>query len=176
MTSDKAEIRRRYSRDFKAQVMAQCDVPWASVAKVAMPHGISTNVIHRRRKLAREAARASVPEQQAFIPMRLAQPAERATPERDIEVQLHPGALMMKITWPSSMSALTVVKSGSADAYVPAEGYGGPRSGSTSAACRSANGSDLKKSTTGNGTPTSPTTDLADSMNALRESRTASVN
>lgn len=33
MTSDKAEIRRRYSRDFKAQVMAECDVPGASVAK-----------------------------------------------------------------------------------------------------------------------------------------------
>jgi transposase len=105
MTSDKAETRRRYSRDFKAQVMAECDVPGASVAKVAMSHGINANVVHGWRKLAREAACVSVPEQQAFIPIRLPQPAEQPTPEREIEVELHRGALTMKITWPSSATA-----------------------------------------------------------------------
>lgn len=32
MTSEKTTSRRRYSREFKAQVMAECDVPGASVA------------------------------------------------------------------------------------------------------------------------------------------------
>ena len=105
MTSDKAETRRRYSGDFKAQVMAECDVPGASVAKVAMSHGINTNVVHGWRKLAREAARVSAPQQPAFIPIRLPQPAEQAAPERAIEVELHRGALTMKITWPSSATA-----------------------------------------------------------------------
>jgi transposase len=35
--------------------MAQCDAPGASVAKVAMSHGINANVVHRWRQLAREA-------------------------------------------------------------------------------------------------------------------------
>ena len=105
MTSDKAETRRRYSRDFKAQVMVECDVPGASVAKVAMLHGINTNVVHGWRKLAREAARVTVPRQQEFIPIRLPQPADQAEPERGIEVELRRGAMTMKITWPSSASA-----------------------------------------------------------------------
>jgi len=36
MTSEKTTSRRRYSRDFKPQVMAECDAPGASVAKMAM--------------------------------------------------------------------------------------------------------------------------------------------
>ena len=105
MTGDKAETRRRYGRDFKAQVMAECDVPGASVAKVAMSHGINTNVVHGWRKLVREAASVTVPRQQEFIPISLPQPTERAAPERSIEVELRRGALTMKITWPSSATA-----------------------------------------------------------------------
>ncbi|MBA2271402.1 MAG: transposase [Chthoniobacterales bacterium] len=105
MTSDKAETRRRYSRDFKAQVMAECDVPGASVAKVAMSHGINTNVVHGWRKLTRTAAPAAITRQQEFIPIPLPQPAERAAPERCIEAELRRGALTMKITWPTSATA-----------------------------------------------------------------------
>ena len=46
MTSDKTATRRRYSQEFKAQVLGECDVPGASVAKVAMSHGINTNIVH----------------------------------------------------------------------------------------------------------------------------------
>ena len=50
MTSDK-KTRRRYSAAQKAQVLAECDEPGASVAKVAMAHGINANVVHRWRQL-----------------------------------------------------------------------------------------------------------------------------
>ena len=102
MTSDKAGIRRRYSLEVKAQVMAECDAPGASVAKVAMSHGINTNVVHGWRKLAREAAPTAIPGQQAFLPIPLPQLAEQAAPERSIEAELRRGALTMKITWPAS--------------------------------------------------------------------------
>jgi transposase len=46
MTSDK-KTRRRYSELKKAQVLAECSEPGASVAKVAMAHGINANVVHR---------------------------------------------------------------------------------------------------------------------------------
>ncbi|MGP3505295.1 transposase [Paracidovorax citrulli] len=53
MTSEKADTRRRYSMATKAQVVAECAEPGASVAKIAMAHGINANVVHRWRKLAR---------------------------------------------------------------------------------------------------------------------------
>ena len=51
MTSDRAASgtvsRRRYSAQLQAQVMAECDAPGGSVAKVAMSHGINANVVRR---------------------------------------------------------------------------------------------------------------------------------
>lgn len=54
MTSEKRGTRRRYDAAMKAQVVAACVEPGASVAKVAMAHGINANVVHRWRQLARE--------------------------------------------------------------------------------------------------------------------------
>jgi transposase len=39
-TTDKVVGRRQYSAAFKAQMVAECEVPCASVAKVALAHGI----------------------------------------------------------------------------------------------------------------------------------------
>jgi transposase len=104
MASDRAATRRRYDDDLKAQVVAECDAAGASVAKVAMSHGINANVVHRWRQLAREArvpARARTSE---FVSVSLAPPPV-ATPARDIQVQLRRGANAMTITWPVSASA-----------------------------------------------------------------------
>ena len=104
MTSEKAG-RRRYSREFKAQVMAECDVPGASVAKVAMSHGINTNVVHGWRKSARQAGAVTISPQREFVPIQLEPPAAHREPDRDIEVELHRGNLTMKITWPAAATA-----------------------------------------------------------------------
>jgi transposase-like protein len=48
MGSESPTTRRRYGADVKAQVMAACDEPGASVAKIAMAHGINANFVHRR--------------------------------------------------------------------------------------------------------------------------------
>jgi transposase len=50
MASEQTARRRRYSNEMKAQVLAECDAPGASVAKVAMSHGINANVVHGWRK------------------------------------------------------------------------------------------------------------------------------
>ncbi|MBI5260078.1 MAG: transposase, partial [Burkholderiales bacterium] len=50
MARDKeVRSRRRYGEDLRRQVMAECEAPGASVAKVAMAHGINANVVHRWR-------------------------------------------------------------------------------------------------------------------------------
>jgi transposase len=103
-------LRRRHSAELKALVLEQCAAPGASVAKVAMSHGVNANIVHGWRKLARERegaallppipptlpakAVASVPQ---FLPVSMAQ---TAPPPADIHIELRRGAVAMKITWP----------------------------------------------------------------------------
>lgn len=105
MTSERKANRRRYGREFKAQVLAECDAPGASVAKVAMSHGINANVVHGWRKLAREAGTTAMAQQSKFVPIQLAALAVPPTAGRDIEVELRRGAVTMKLTWPLSAAA-----------------------------------------------------------------------
>ena len=105
MTSDRTATRRRYSREFKAQVMGECDAPGASVAKVAMSHGINTNIVHGWRKLAREGGAAAAVPQSEFVPVALEPAPMQPAAQRGIEVELRRGAVTMKITWPQSATA-----------------------------------------------------------------------
>jgi transposase len=104
MASDRPASRRRYGTELKAQVMAECDAPGASVAKVAMAHGINANVVHRWRQLARQGQVVLPVRTSEFVPVSLPQaPATAAA--GDIQIQLRRGATAMTITWPVSASA-----------------------------------------------------------------------
>ncbi len=106
MASDKVTRRRRYSEELKAEVMAECDAPGASVAKVAMSRAINANVVHRWRQLAREAEQETAAKPREFVAVAIApQPAMRAQACCDIEVELRRGAVTMKVTWPMSAAA-----------------------------------------------------------------------
>jgi transposase len=102
MTSEKARTRRRYGAQFKAQVLAECEAPGASVARVAMSHGINDNVVHRWRQLAREAGVAAAPVAPTFVPLVLPTPAE---PRADIRIELRRGATSIAVTWPIAAAA-----------------------------------------------------------------------
>ena len=104
MTSEKTETRRRYSAAVKAQVVAECAQPGASVARVAMSHGINANVVHRWRQLAREGKSAVPAKTGEFMPVPLASPPAVAAPA-GIRVELRRGAMAMTITWPASAAA-----------------------------------------------------------------------
>ena len=102
----KAAPRRRHGAELKAQVLAECDEPGASVAAVAQSHGLNANLVHkwRRRQRARTAeATASDNEvaSAAFVPLQLpSPPAPAATP--DIRIELRRGATTMHIAWPGA--------------------------------------------------------------------------
>jgi transposase len=113
MEDAKAILRRRHSAALKAQVLAECDQPNASVAGVALKHGLNANLVHRWRRLARgpadEAVAAAGVEATAFVPLQLPPPpvtidapAQRSP---DICVELHRGATAVKVTWPASAAA-----------------------------------------------------------------------
>lgn len=107
MTSEKTATRRRYSAQLKALVVAECDAPGASVAKVAMSRGINANVVHGWRKRAREGGVALAP-QRAFVPVALEAAPVPTVPSacpRAIEVELRRGGMTMKITWPPEATA-----------------------------------------------------------------------
>jgi transposase len=103
MEAENGRKRRRYGAELKAQILAECDRPGASVAKVAMAHGVNANIVHGWRKLAREAGVATVSEQ--FVPVAVAPPVRPTLDERSIEVELRRGGVTVKLSWP--MSAAT---------------------------------------------------------------------
>jgi len=96
--------RRRYSAELKAQVLAQCDERGASVAKVAMSHGINANVVHRWRQLAREGRTEAAPPRREFVAVPLTATAVPGS-GGEIRIQLRRGATAMTISWPLSAAA-----------------------------------------------------------------------
>ena len=96
--------RRRYSAELKAEVLAQCDAPGASVAKVAMSRGINANVVHRWRQLAREGRTEVAPPRREFVPVPLTTAAPPGS-GGEIRIQLRRGATAMTIAWPLSAAA-----------------------------------------------------------------------
>ena len=105
MASDAKTTRRRYGKDLKARILDECSVAGASVAQVAMSHGINANVVHRWRQLAQMTGAATVAKPREFVPVTVASPATAIERRQPIEVELHRGSLMMKITWPASSAA-----------------------------------------------------------------------
>jgi transposase len=105
MTNDPIRTRRRYSRELKALIVAECDVPGASVARVAISHGINANIVHGWRKRAREGGAVVSARSLEFVPVSLAPAAEPPAAERNVEIELRRGAVLMKITWPTSAAA-----------------------------------------------------------------------
>ena len=103
MNDSKKITRRRHGAELKAQVLSECAQPGASVASVAMSHGINANVVHKWRRLANAVA-VPVPAA-SFIPVALTAPAPATVPLQDIRVELRRGATTMTITWPSAAAA-----------------------------------------------------------------------
>jgi transposase len=117
MAAERVVLRRRHSAELKTLVLEQCAAPGASVAKVAMSHGVNANIVHGWRKLARERegaaisppspttlpakTAASVPQ---FLPVSMAQTTSPPAPV-DIQIELRRGAAAMKITWPIAAAA-----------------------------------------------------------------------
>lgn len=117
MAAERVVLRRRHSAELKALVLEQCAAPGASVAKVAMSHGVNANIVHGWRKLAREREGAALsppgpttlPTKTAtslpqFLPVSMAQTTSPPAPV-DIQIELRRGATAMKITWPISAAA-----------------------------------------------------------------------
>ena len=102
---DKRVGRRRHSREFKAEVLRACREPGASVAAIALAHGVNANLVHRWLRLSAMAAVAIGHERALdsvggeFVALRLpALPAVAMPP--DIRIELRRGAASVTVSWP----------------------------------------------------------------------------
>jgi transposase len=50
MEESKRGSRRRHDVELKSKVLAECGMPGASVAQVAMAHGLNANLVHKWRR------------------------------------------------------------------------------------------------------------------------------
>ena len=101
--------RRFYSPELKLQVVQTCTQPGASIAGVALKHGINTNIVHR---WIREHSQGTlVIQPQAFVPVTLSTEPEpvatkpvvvAATPE--IRMELRRGTSLVTVMWPSELA------------------------------------------------------------------------
>jgi len=105
--------RRRHSAAFKAQVLAACAEPGASVAAVALSFGLNDNLVHqwrRGRGASPAESAASVAEPASgFVALSLPAPPPSPAPARaaappaeTIRIELKRGALGVSVMWPVS--------------------------------------------------------------------------
>ena len=120
--------RRRHSAELKAKVLSACNEPGASIAAVALSHGLNANLV-RKWLVGRGLKRTGIPAPVAvktsvaaapllaadarFVPIELAVPAAaRAAAVRQadlaaavlepIHIELRRGPLHLSVRWPSS--------------------------------------------------------------------------
>lgn len=101
MKDSKTISRRRHSAELKAQILAECAQPGASVAGVALSHGINANVVHKWRRQTGSVQPASAPP--TFVPLSL--PSPTCAPAPDIRIEVRRGAASIAMTWPVSAAA-----------------------------------------------------------------------
>ena len=74
MKHSKTLARRPHSEAFRAQVLIECSHPGASVAAIALAHGLNANSVHKWRRNARQAqvcGTRQMPEHADFVALAL---------------------------------------------------------------------------------------------------------
>jgi len=101
----KRSTRRRYSAEFKEQILAECSEPGASVAAIAVAHGINPNVVHHWRCAARKHHEPpALPAPAAFIPLPMPS-AAAPSGHGDIRIELRRGPVTITLSWPLAAAA-----------------------------------------------------------------------
>ena len=87
--------RRSYPKSFKAQVVEECTQPGASVAGVALSHGLNANLVHKwiRRQ---QAQLPAVPS--GFIPI----PLVPSAADRAIQIAIPHRTGKLSVQWPGN--------------------------------------------------------------------------
>lgn len=101
-----APKRRFYSPELKLQVVGACTKPGASIAAVAMQHGINANIV--RRWLREHSQGTLINRQQTFVPVTLSAATETAPaqPTGDIRIEVQRANTSIVVHWPLAGGAV----------------------------------------------------------------------
>jgi transposase len=106
--------RRRYSEEFKAQVVAACQGTGVSVAAVALEHQLNANLLRRwidqaegrlPKGLPGRPAHMQVAALPAFVPATLESHEARST---EIRIEVRRGDQTITVSWPATEAAQCV--------------------------------------------------------------------
>lgn len=97
--------RRFYSPELKLQVVGACAQPGASIAGVALQHGINANIVHRW--LREHSAGTLINRPQTFVPLTLSASTEAPAPQPtgDIRVEVKRANATIVVHWPLASGA-----------------------------------------------------------------------
>jgi transposase len=101
MEEAKPKARRRHDRDLKSRVQVECNMPGASVAKVALDHGLNANLVHKWRREAAPGHGHVEVSPSPFVAVALRPPTNTAT---DIRIDMRRGQ-SITVTWPLAAAA-----------------------------------------------------------------------
>ncbi len=112
---------RTYTPQFKAALVAMCQKPGASIAAVALQHGMNANLLHRWRKEWAQGLHrleggittaVATPQTPAFVPIELSAAASitaseqssvaASTPATDIRIECQRPGISVSVHWPLS--------------------------------------------------------------------------
>lgn len=99
MEEAKPAARRRHATELKTLVLEQCKQRGASVARIALSHGLNANLVHKWRREARQDE-TPVAGKSEFIPVQLASPTPAA--RHEVRIELRRGAIAVNVDWPLS--------------------------------------------------------------------------
>lgn len=97
--------RRRHSADLKSKVLAECAERGASIAQVALAHGLNANLVHKWHRQVGGVTVAAAPARRADGFIALALPPHPAPAPCDIRIELRRGVTAVNVTWPLSAAA-----------------------------------------------------------------------
>ncbi|NWN91625.1 transposase [Marinobacter adhaerens] len=101
--------RRRFSREFKADIVSQCQEPGASVSRISLDNGLNANMVRRWISEARHAEKAA-PKTPGFVPVNLpATPSVSGSPavpdkRSTIRIEIPRADGSVVVEWPAEQA------------------------------------------------------------------------
>lgn len=107
MASGKGKARRVHSEQLKVTVLERCAQPGASVAAIALEHGLNANLVHRWRRIAegREPGRRAVAVSEQFVAVPLMAQSPVSVAEESIRIEIRRSGVVANVQWPLSHTA-----------------------------------------------------------------------
>jgi transposase len=89
--------RRRHSDELRTRILEACAQPGASIARIALEHGLNANLVHKWRQ--RERRSTSLVPASEFVAVPIV-PAAEPIPAADIRISIRRGGTTLDIQWP----------------------------------------------------------------------------